>query len=91
MPMKNNMHSGHEFTVKTAHEHGATINGAKVLGGWSESAAFWPCYDHALPVDALQDAAMFNGWKAESYFVAHACIGVSHSVHTLIHSLTKLA
>jgi hypothetical protein len=59
MHMKNNIHitkvthGSHEFTVKTAREHGATINGAKVLGSWSESGAFWPCYDCALPVDAL--------------------------------------
>ena len=75
-------HGGCEFTVKTACEHGATINGAKALGGWSESGAFRPCYDRALPVDALLGAAMFNGRKPESYFVARACTSASHSVHT---------
>lgn len=63
--------------MKIARENGASVAGAKALGGWSESGSFRPCYDRALPVDALLGAAMFNGRKPESYFVARACSGES--------------
>jgi hypothetical protein len=79
-------HGGREFTVKTAREHGASVNGTKALGGWSESGSFRPCYDRALPVDAMLGAAMFNGRKPESYFVARACTSRSQSVRA--HSFT---
>jgi hypothetical protein len=48
--------------------HGASIDGTKALGGWSESCgSFCPCYDRALPVDAMLGAAMFNARKPENY------------------------
>jgi hypothetical protein len=46
------------------------------MGGWSENGAFRPCYDRALPLDALLGAAMFNGRKPESYFIARDKLGM---------------
>lgn len=62
-------HAGREFSVKTAREYGATVDGAKALGGWSDSGSFKPCYDRALPVDALLGAAMFDAARPESHFL----------------------
>ncbi|KAK7056117.1 hypothetical protein R3P38DRAFT_1377096 [Favolaschia claudopus] len=63
-------HAGREYSVKTAREYGATVDGAKALGGWSESGSFRPCYDRALPVDALLGAAMFDATRPETHFLA---------------------
>lgn len=68
-------HSGRPFTVKTAREHGASATGAKALGGWSESGSYRPCYDRALPKDALLGAAQFDGSKPESYFIPRDSVG----------------
>jgi hypothetical protein len=70
-------HAGCEFSVKTAREYGASVDGAKVLGGWSDSSSFKPCYDHALPVDALLGAAMFDTMRPESHFLARKFLGKS--------------
>ncbi|KAF7372566.1 hypothetical protein MVEN_00119200 [Mycena venus] len=63
-------HAGREFSVKTAREYEATIDGAKVLGSWSDSGSFKPCYNRALPVDALLGVAMFDGARPEAHFLA---------------------
>ncbi|KAK6974833.1 hypothetical protein R3P38DRAFT_3479541 [Favolaschia claudopus] len=63
-------HAGREYSVKTAREYGATVHGAKALGGWSESGSFRPCYDRALPLDALLGAAMFDAARPETHFLA---------------------
>jgi hypothetical protein len=70
-------HAGREFSVKTAREYGASVDGAKVFGGWSDSGSFKPCYDRALPVDALLGAAMFNAMRPESHFLAREFLGKS--------------
>ncbi|KAK7028398.1 hypothetical protein R3P38DRAFT_923774 [Favolaschia claudopus] len=63
-------HAGREYSVKTAREYGATVDGAKALGGWSESGSFRPCYDRALPLDALLGVAMFDAMRPETHFLA---------------------
>ena len=83
------MHGGHEFTAKTAHQHGASSDGTKAHGGWSKSGSFWECYDRALPVDALLGADMFNGQKPETYFVAHTCACMLYSIYLCILLLIK--
>ncbi|KAF8066900.1 hypothetical protein FPV67DRAFT_1768709 [Lyophyllum atratum] len=55
-------------------EHRASVDGAKALGGWSKSDSFKPCYDRTLPVDAMLRAAMLNGRKPETYFLARRCL-----------------
>ncbi|KAJ6579371.1 hypothetical protein B0H10DRAFT_1962909 [Mycena sp. CBHHK59/15] len=62
-------HAVHEFSLKTEQEYGATVDDAKVLGGWSDSGLFKPCYDCALPVEALLGAAMFDRARPESHFL----------------------
>lgn len=52
-----------------AREHGASVEGAKALGGWSDSGSFRACYDRALPLDALLGAAMFDATKPEAHFL----------------------
>jgi hypothetical protein len=70
-------HGGRSYAATTARSHGATETGTKAMGGWNENGAFRACYDRALPVDALLGAAMFNGRKPETYFVARDKLGVS--------------
>jgi hypothetical protein len=70
-------HGGRSYAATTARSHGATETGTKAMGGWNENGAFGACYDHALPVDALLRAALFNGRKPETYFVARDKLGVS--------------
>lgn len=69
-------HGARTFAASTARSHGATTTGTKAMGGWSENGAFRPCYDRALPLDALLGAAMFNGRKPETYFVARDKLGM---------------
>lgn len=76
-------HGGRPYSVKTAREHGASVDGAKALGGWSESDSFKPCYDRTLPIDALLGAAMFNGRKPESYFLARGCLGTLQLMNSI--------
>jgi hypothetical protein len=68
-------HSGRGYAVKTSREHGASVEGAKALGGWSESGPFRPCYDRALPVDAMLGAAMFDVQKPETHFLPRESLG----------------
>lgn len=72
-------HAGREFSVKTAREYGASVDGAKALGGWSDSGSFRPCYDRALPVDALLGAAMFDAGRPESHFLPREFLGEFYS------------
>lgn len=53
------------------------MDGTKALGGWSEGSCFRPCYDRALPVDALLGAATFNARKPESYSLPRNALGKS--------------
>jgi hypothetical protein len=61
--------------VETSRQHGASVEGAKALGGWSDSGSFRPCYDRCTPKPALVRSAMFNGRKPEEYLVGCACTG----------------
>jgi len=78
-------HGGRSYAATTARSHGATETGTKAMGGWNENGAFRACYDRALPVDALLGAAMFNGRKPETYFVARDRLGAF-----LLHMLLNL-
>lgn len=60
-------HATRSYTAITARGHGASVDGTKALGGWSDSGSFRPCYDRALPVDALLGAATFDAQKPETY------------------------
>jgi len=70
-------HGGRSYAATTARLHGATETGTKAMGGWNKNGAFRACYDRALPLDALLGAAMFNGRKPETYFVARDKLGAS--------------
>jgi hypothetical protein len=65
-------HAGRPYTVKVARDGGASVAGAMALGLWMQSSggSFRPCYDRALPVDALLGAAGFNAQNQNSYLVA---------------------
>ncbi|KAG1874883.1 hypothetical protein F4604DRAFT_1925032 [Suillus subluteus] len=73
MHMKNNIdttkktHAGCHYAAQTACAHGASVNGTKALGGWSDNGSFNPVYDRAFPLDALLGAGMFNAWHPEDY------------------------
>jgi hypothetical protein len=73
-----NMHAGHCFSAMNSRAHGASVAGAKALGGWSDSGSFRNCYDHSFPVDALLGAASFNAQKPEEYYLAQAELGEHH-------------
>ena len=70
-------HIGRPYTVKVAREAGASVEGAMALGLWMSSAGgpFRPCYDRALPLDAMIGAAGFNAQKQDSYFIARDVLG----------------
>jgi len=68
-------HATRSFTAQTARQHGASVDGTKALGGWSENGSFRPCYDRALPLDGLLGAANFNAQKPESYFLLCGVLG----------------
>ena len=82
MHKKNNIditkktHAGRYYAAQTAHAHGASTSGTKVLGGWNKSGSFNSVYDHALPLrlDALLGAAMYNGWCSKEYTLPHGCL-----------------
>jgi hypothetical protein len=82
-------HAGREFSVKTAREYGATVDGTKALGGWSDSGSFKPCYYRALPVDALLGAAMFDATRPESHFLAREFLGKYFDLHAFIQCLIE--
>jgi hypothetical protein len=68
-------HATRSYTAQTARAHGASVDGTKALGGWSEDGSFRPCYDRALPLDALLGAAMFNARKPETYCLPRGMLG----------------
>lgn len=68
-------HATRSYTAITARGHGASVDGTKALGGWSEAGCFRPCYDRALPVDALLGAATFDAQKPETYSLPRNALG----------------
>jgi hypothetical protein len=68
-------HATRNYAAKTSRSHGSMTDGTKALGGWMENGSYRAVYDHALPVDALLGAAMFNGWRPESYFLPRDVLG----------------
>ncbi|KAG6862889.1 hypothetical protein C0993_001063, partial [Termitomyces sp. T159_Od127] len=62
-------HAGRPFAATSAREHGATVEGTKALGNWSQGT-LRNCYDRMLPIDAMLAAASFNGKRQDSYFLA---------------------
>jgi len=83
MHMKNNIditkktHAGRHYAAQTARAHGASVNGTKALGGWSDNGSFNPVYDRAFPLDALLGAGMFNARRPEDYTLPRNSIGES--------------
>ena len=68
-------HATRAYTAMTARGHGASVDGTKALGGWSDSGSFRPCYDHTLPIDALLGAATFDARRPESYSLPRDALG----------------
>lgn len=68
-------HAGRPFAAQTARAHGASVDGTKALGGWSEQGSFRPCYDRAFPTDALLGAGMFNAREPGAYFLPRDALG----------------
>ncbi|KAE8235178.1 hypothetical protein A4X06_0g9940, partial [Tilletia controversa] len=62
-------HAGRAASAMTARENGASVAGAKALGGWSDGGAFRSCYDRSFPLDAIWAVAGFNGQDLDSYHV----------------------
>ncbi|GLB45911.1 hypothetical protein LshimejAT787_3700140 [Lyophyllum shimeji] len=60
-------HATRPYAAQMCRSNGATSDGTKALGGWSENGSYRQCYDRALPIDALLGAAMFNAHKPETY------------------------
>nr|GAT42467.1 predicted protein [Mycena chlorophos] len=73
-------HAGRGFTAKTAREHGASSEEVKALGGWNDSGSYRPCYDRALPLEALLGAAMFDSKSPQSHFIARETLEPPQSV-----------
>jgi hypothetical protein len=71
-------HAGRCFSAMNSRAHGASVAGAKALGGWSDTGSFRSCYDRSFPVDALLGAASFNAQKPEEYYLARAELGEHH-------------
>ncbi|KAG6370583.1 hypothetical protein JVT61DRAFT_11380 [Boletus reticuloceps] len=67
-------HAGHHYTALTAHAHGTSTSGTKVLGGWNESGSFNSVYDRAFPLDALLGAAMYNARCPKEYALLCSCL-----------------
>ncbi|KAK7053517.1 hypothetical protein R3P38DRAFT_3254085 [Favolaschia claudopus] len=63
-------HAGRGYTAKTARENRASSTEVKALGCWNESGSYRPCYDHALPLEAVLAAGGFDGKRPESHFLA---------------------
>jgi hypothetical protein len=82
-------HAACSFTAQTARQNGASVDGTKALGGWSENGSFRPCYDRALPLEALLGAATFNARKPESYFLPRDLLGEPFS-HGLLFETSPL-
>ena len=77
-------HAGRPFAAQTARAHGASVDGTKALGGWSESGSFRPCYDRAFPADALLGAGMFSAQKPESYCLPRNALGAIFSPSVMV-------
>lgn len=69
-------HAGRTYAAQNARANGASVNGTKALGGWSETGAFRNCYDRAFPVDALLGAAGFSARCLERYNLPRSTIGM---------------
>ncbi|KAF5313492.1 hypothetical protein D9611_008635 [Ephemerocybe angulata] len=63
-------HGGRVRAANAAIQNGATVDGTKALGNWSQSGSFRACYNRVLPTDAMLALAGFNGERKDSYFIA---------------------
>lgn len=86
--IKISTHGGHPFAVKQAAKWGAPMESRMALGGWMNSSAgsFKPCYDHALPTNAMLRAAGFNAQKQTSYFIACDVLGTHYITLLLVYT-----
>ena len=68
-------HCGRVRAAEDGIENGATVDGVKALGLWSQPGSFRACYNRSLPTDAMLAMAYFNGEEQNSYFVARDILG----------------
>ena len=72
-------HGGRPYAVEQAGKWGAPMESCMALGLWmqGDGGSFKPCYDRALPTDAMLGAAGFNAQKQTSYSVTRSVLGMS--------------
>lgn len=69
-------HIGRVRCAEDGMEFGATVEGVKAQGNWSQGGSFHASYHRALPVDALMANAGFNGEKRNDYFISRDKLGM---------------
>lgn len=71
-------HGGWPYAVEQAGKWGAPMESRMALGLWmmGDGGSFKPCYDRALPTDAMLGAAGFNAQKQTSFFLPRDVLGV---------------
>jgi len=57
-------------------QFGATVEGVKAHGTWSQSGSFYASYYRSLPVDAMLATAHFDGQNQDGYSIARASLGM---------------
>ena len=78
--IKKSTHGGRPFAVEQAAKWGAPMESRMALGGWmnTSTGSFKPCYDRALPTDAMLGAAGYNAQKQSSYFLSRDVLSMSN-------------
>ncbi|KAJ2930941.1 hypothetical protein H1R20_g6162, partial [Candolleomyces eurysporus] len=62
-------HTGRVRGAEDGIEFGATVEGVKALGLWSQGGSFRNAYNRTLPIDAMLALAYFNGERKDNYFI----------------------
>ncbi|THH17357.1 hypothetical protein EW146_g3440 [Bondarzewia mesenterica] len=71
--LKNNIsltkatHATRNYGAQNTRANGASVDGTKAMGGWSDQGSYRHCYDRSFPTDALLASAMFNARQPSSY------------------------
>jgi hypothetical protein len=68
-------HVGRVRGAEDGIEFGATVEGVKALGLWSQGSSFRNSYNRTLPVDAMLALAYFNGERKDNYFIPRDYLG----------------
>ncbi|THH20826.1 hypothetical protein EW146_g575, partial [Bondarzewia mesenterica] len=61
------MHATRNYGAQNTRANGASVDGTKAMGGWSDQGSYRRCYDRSFPTDALLASAMFNARQPSSY------------------------